>query len=30
VSVVDLASEKEIAKIPCQGSPWGVAIVPKP
>jgi YVTN family beta-propeller protein len=28
VSVVDLATEKEIAKIKSPGSPWGVVAVP--
>jgi YVTN family beta-propeller protein len=28
VSVVDLAAEKEIARIPSPGSPWGVVVVP--
>ena len=28
VSVVDLATEKEIARIKSPGSPWGVVVVP--
>jgi YVTN family beta-propeller protein len=29
VSVVDLNSEKEIARIKSPGSPWGVAVTPQ-
>jgi YVTN family beta-propeller protein len=30
VSVVDLATDKEVARVKAGGSPWGVAVVPKP
>ena len=30
VSVVDLATEKEVARVKSPGSPWGVVAVPVP
>jgi len=29
ISIVDLATEKEVARVPVGQSPWGVAILPK-